>query len=301
MRTITFETYGDPSVLHLADADTPTPSPTQVRVAIRRIGINPFDIKLRSGALQQFHTIELPTVPGSEIAGVIDAIGTDVTDLTVGDTVFGWSDTGAYADYALATNVIRTPIAMTWERAASLPVAGEAALRALRMLDVQRGNTLLIHGVAGNVGTIAARIALARGITVVGTARQANHRMLREIGVTPENSGHGWVEAVKAAAPSGITAILDTTGGGFLPESIDLMRGPDRIVTLADPAAYPLGVRFAAGGPDDLTADVLDELSTLSASLVLPDPRIFELDDAAAAHAAIETGGFRGKTLLTTE
>lgn len=301
MRTITFDTYGDPSVLHQAVAETPDPEPGQVRVATRRIGVNPFDIKLRSGALAQFHPVDLPTVPGSEIAGVIDAIGTDVEDLAIGDTVFGWSDTGGYADYALATTVIRTPTAMTWERAASLPVAGEAALRALRTLDLQRGNTLLIHGVAGNVGTIAAQIAIARGITVVGTARPAHHQALREIGVTPESSGPGWVEAVKAAAPAGITAILDTAGAGFLPESIDLMRGPNHIVTLADPAAYPLGVTFAAGGPDDLTTDVLAELSTLSASLILPDPRIFSLDDAAAAHTALHAGGFRGKTILTTE
>lgn len=188
---------------------------------------------------------------------------------------------------------------MSWERAASLPVAGEAALRALRILGVASGETLLIHGVGGNVGTIAAQLAIATGATVLGTARPAQHPDLRAIGVVPIDRGPGWLSAIESVAPSGIDKILDAAGAGLLTESLELIGGEkSRVLTLADPAAFALGVTFAAGTAEDHTITVLEQLTAVSPRLRLPEPRVYPLEHAAEAQAAVATGGVRGKILL---
>jgi len=145
---------------------------------------------------------QLPAVLDVEIAGTVEGPGID--GLVVDDAVLGVADGGGYAEYALATTVAPKPAGLDWT-AAALPVAAETALRVLGLLEVARGDTVLIHGAAGAVGTVAVQIAVARGGAVIGTASEPNHDYLRELGATSVLYGGGLVDRVRALHRPGST------------------------------------------------------------------------------------------------
>ena len=161
MRAVVFDRFGGPEVLRVAETGIPHPGPGQVRVRVRAAGVNPLDGKIRSGALEAVFPTTLPAIPGLEVAGVVDALGEGVSTVAVGDAVLGWSDTGSYAEYALVSDFAAKPEGLSWESAVTLPVAVEAAERVLGMLGVAAGETVLIHGASGAVGTVAVQLATA--------------------------------------------------------------------------------------------------------------------------------------------
>ena len=254
MKAVIIDEFGGPEVLRVGDREMPEPDAGQVRVRVRAAGVNGVDAAIRSGDAQQIFPTKLPTVLGLEIAGVVDASGPNVDGLAVGDEVLGLADGGGYAEYALSTTVAPKPAELGWAEAAALPVAAETALRVLNMLEVARDDTVLIHGAAGGVGTVAVQLAVARGATVIGTASEPNHDYLCEIGATPVVYGEGLIDRVRAVAPDGIDAVFDAAGQGALPDSIELRSGTSRIVTIADPAAFRLGVTFSGEAAHDAGA-----------------------------------------------
>ncbi|MEU4745983.1 alcohol dehydrogenase catalytic domain-containing protein, partial [Actinosynnema sp. NPDC023658] len=189
MKAVVLSRFGGPEELRLGDVERPEPGPGQVRVRVRAAGVNPFDVKVRSGAMEAVFTTPLPTVLGSEVAGVVDAVGPGVTGTAVGDEVLGWADTGAYAEYVLTTTFAPKPAGLTWERAVSLPVAVETTDRVLGLLDVEPGGTLLVHGAAGGVGVVAVQLAVAAGLRVIGTAGPDNQERVAALGATPTTYG----------------------------------------------------------------------------------------------------------------
>ncbi|MFD9893515.1 NADP-dependent oxidoreductase [Amycolatopsis sp. NPDC059027] len=301
MKAITFDRFGGPEVLQLSEVDIPEPGQGQVRVKVHAAGVNPIDGKIRSGAMQAVFPTTLPSTPGLDVAGVVDAVGEGVTGLTVGQEVVGWADSGSYAEYALATVVAAKPAGLGWEDAATLPVAGETARRVLRVLEVGAGETLLIHGAAGAVGSLAAQLAVALGATVIGTASAANHDYLASLGATPVEYGDGLVDRVRALAPQGIDAVFDAAGRGALPDSITLRGGTGRIVTIADPAAQDLGIPFSGGGDDRSRAEDLAEVVERAArgELRVRIGTVYPLADAAEAQRASDGGHAPGKLVLT--
>ncbi|WAE76354.1 NADP-dependent oxidoreductase [Streptomonospora nanhaiensis] len=286
MRAVSFSDYGDPSVLTVVESEVPEPGPGQVRVAVRAAGVNPFDVKARSGLMAQGRPLPAPRVPGLEAAGVVDAVGEGVTGTAVGDAVAGWTaGGGGYAEYAVLSTFAAKPEALTWQEAAALPVAGEAAVRALRVLDPRRGETLLVNGASGSVGGIAVQLMVEVGITVIGTAGGANLDRVRALGALAIPYGEGLAQRVRALAPRGVDAVLDAAGHGALPDAIALRGGTDRIVTLADPAAFDLGVLFLSK-PEDQTAQTLETLLGAAAEgrITPPASRAMGLEEAAQAH-----------------
>ncbi|OKJ08276.1 NADP-dependent oxidoreductase [Kitasatospora sp. CB01950] len=305
-KAIAFAHYGDPDVLGPIDLDLPEPGPRQVRVAVRAVGVNPLDHKVRSGALDGFFPVVFPSVPGYEVAGTVEAVGAEVTGFAVGDEVFGAVMGGGYAEHALvdAELLARKPASLSWAEAAALPVAAETSERILGVLGVQPGETLLVHGAAGGVGTLLLQFARARGITVVGTASEANHAYLRELGAIPVAYGEGLAERVRAAAPGGVDRALDAAGkADEVPVSIELTGSADRVLTITSPmAAEQHGVRFTGGAEAEpyhprafAAALALHE----AGALVLPIHRVLPLADAAEAHRLSEHGHLRGKIVLT--
>lgn len=294
---IVYTEIGPAEVLHLAEVDQPQAGPGQVRLAVRAAGVNPIDWKIRSGA---FGAVSEPATPGIDVAGVVDQVGDDVTDLAVGDEVFGFAEGGSYAQYAVASAVVDKPPAMPWEVAAAVPVAAETSQRVLDLLEVAQGETLVIHGAAGSVGAITAQLAVARGATVIGTASEGNHDYLRSLGVTPTVYGDGIVERVRALAPDGVDAVFDAAGKGALPASIKLRGGTtDRIVTIADPAADEHGVTFSSGG-GDRSLEGLRQVAAryVDGAMDLPVRETHPLADAAEAHRSSEQGHGRGAIVL---
>lgn len=305
MKAIVFEDFGGPEVLHEAKVPLPEPGPRQARIRVRVASVNPMDFKVRAGLMRPNLPASLPAVPGVEAAGVIDAVGAEVTGFNVGDEVFGWTKGGAYGEYAIVTTFAAKPAALDWAQAAALPVAGETAERVLRQLGVAEGETLLIHGAAGAVGTIAVQLAVARGATVIGTAGEANQKYLESLGAVPTLYGPGLVERVRALAPQGIDAVFDVAGKGALPDSVTLRGDKSRIVTIADFAgAQELGLVFSSGGPESpRSPEFLADLARRAAEgrLKTAISASFPLDQAAEAHRQSEAGHSRGKLVLTVD
>lgn len=302
MEAIVYEEFGGPGVLHLERRDPPRPGPGQVRVAVRAAGVNPLDHKIRSGRMEGAFPTPLPATPGAEFAGVVLEAGEGVTEFSPGDEVLGWSATGSYATEALAeaASLARKPAGLSWEEAAALPVATDTASRVLDELALAEGETLLLHGAGGGVGSVAVQLAVARGATVIGTASPANHDYLRVLGAVPVAYGDGLVERVRELVPEGVDAVFDASGRGALPASIELRGGTtDRIVTIADGDAAELGVAFSSGGGGP-SADRLGANARLAETgeLRVEIAQVFPLADAASAHALSEGGHVRGKLVL---
>src|SRR4051794_26768128 len=179
MRAVQFAEYGGPEVLHVAEVEEPHAGPGQIRIAVRAAAVNPIDWKQRSGALREIMPLELPAIPGLDVAGVVDEVGDGVSDVTAGDEVFGFAIGAGTAEYAVLEHFARKPPELSWAEAAALPVSVETAGRTLAALGLEAGQTLLVNGAAGGVGLAAVQFALASGARVIGTASEANHEYLR--------------------------------------------------------------------------------------------------------------------------
>ena len=299
MRAAQFSRYGGPEVLDIVELPDPHPAPGQVRIRVHAAGISATDPKLRQGVLN--FGAELPQTTGRDVAGVVDEIGEGVTDVAVGDRVFGASDDGAgAAELALLTHRAPIPTSLGFVDAAGLPVALETATRALDQLKVAAGSTLLVNGAAGGIGSTVVQLAVARGARVIGTASTANHNYLRLLGAEPTTYGEGMAERVRALAPDGVDVTLDVAGSGVLPELIDLAGGPQNVVTLADFAgSKEHGVLFSNGFQGH-AFHALAEVGTLidAGRFWLPVERTYPLTDIAEAHRVSENGHVRGRLVL---
>ena len=303
MEAIVYEEFGGADVLrHETGVAVPEPGPGEVRVAVAAVGVNPVDHKRRRGWVEQFYPTTFPAVPGLEFAGTVDALGEGVTGVAVGDEVLGWTKTGAYAQYALADLFVPKPAGLSWEQAASLPVAGETAQRVLDLLGVREGETLLLHGAAGAVGSMAVQLAVAQGATVIGTASERNHAHLRSLGAVPVTYGEGLADRVRAAAPQGVDAVFDAAGHDTLPVSIELLGGEkERIVTIAAVDAEEHGIVFSglSAAPDVVRAGLTAQAGLVVAGrLRVSVAESFPLKEAARAQELSESGHVRGKLVL---
>ncbi|ANP55010.1 NADPH:quinone reductase-like Zn-dependent oxidoreductase [Streptomyces griseochromogenes] len=297
-KAITFSEYGAPEVLRLSEVTAPEPGPGQVRIRVRAASVNPLDMKIRSGLMAGTVPARFPVTPGLDAAGVVDAVG-EGADAAVGDEVLGSAVGGAYSEYALLDRPVTKPAALSWEVAASLVTVGRTAFRVLGQLGVQAGQTLLVHGAGGSVGTIAVQLAVARGITVIGTAGEHDIERVTALGATAVRYGDGWAERVRAAAPRGVDFVFDASGAGVLADSVVLTGDSAHVITIADMSAAQHGVRFSAGG-DDQDGESLPELVRLAAAgrLTLPILRTYPLAEAARAHTDLEARHHHGKAVL---
>lgn len=301
-RTVQFAEYGGPDVLTVVDTAPPTPGPGQVRLRVRAAGLNPIDWKIVAGFMRDVIPIDLPAGVGSDVAGIVDAVGPGVTEWVVGDEVLGRSATGAFAEYALAaaSELIGKPDGIGWEVAASLAGAGGTAHAVLEELGLKTGETLFIHAAAGGVGTFAVQLARARGVNVIGTASESNHDYLRSIGATPVRYGDGLLERVRAAAPHGVDAVLDASGRGEIPLSIELTGNPQRVLTLVAFDQADTGIQVHAGGAGASLSKALDDIVALitDGRLQVSITGAYPLEQAAAALDASRTGHATGKIVV---
>src|ERR1700683_5235779 len=211
LKAVRFSQFGGPEVLEIVELPDPHAGPGQVRIAVRAAGLNPSDGKKRQGLMDS----ELPQTIGYEAAGVVDELGEGVTDVAVGDRVFGLSaDGAAQAELAVLTYYAPIPPPLDFPGAAALPAAIETATRALDQLSVGDGRTLLINGASGSVGSAAVQLAVVRGARVIGTGSPAHHDYLRSLGAEPVAYGEGLGERVRALAPDGVDGARAVAGGG---------------------------------------------------------------------------------------
>lgn len=303
MRAIQYTEYGDVEVMKLVDdAEEPHPGAGEVRVAVKAAGVNQADWKIRSGMMGGGE-LDGPKIPGLEAAGVVDEVGEGVTDVAVGDAVFGSVSSGGAAELAVLSAYAAKPEAMSWEEASGLPVAVETTVRALDLLGVSEGDTLLIDGASGGVGQAAIQFARARGASVIGTASASNAELLESLGAKATTYGDGLPGRVAELAPEGVDYALDASGKGGLPDLIEITGSADNVVTIADfQASGDLGVRATSGG-DGRSWQALPLAAELfeKGDFTLAVQRTFPLEEIAEAHLVSQEGHARGKLVLLVD
>ncbi|APY90524.1 NADP-dependent oxidoreductase [Streptomyces alfalfae] len=295
MKRVGFGEYGGPDVLRLEEVEAPHAGPGRIRIAVRAAGVNPVDWRIREGQMLKAHPIELPAGVGLDAAGVVDEVGEGVEGVEAGDHVFG-EGIDTYAEFAVLTAWARMPEGLSFEEAAGYPSVVETALRVIREVGVRPGQTLLVSGASGGVGSAVLQIARERGITVIGTAGAANQEYLRGLGAMATTYGEGWVERVRRLGD--IDAALDLAGTGVLPELIALTGDPRKVISIADLGAPEHGVRFSgvAGSVPDALAEAADLIAR--GRLHIPVEQRYALADAAAAHIDSKAGHARGRRVV---
>ena len=301
--------FGGPEVLRIIDREVGSPGAGQVLVDVRAIGVNPFDYKVYSGS---FGTDEstLPLSLGSEASGVVTAVGPSATGpggpISVGDEVIVSGVKGAYAEELLvsADSVVPKPSDLTWEAAADLFAAAGTAFDVLAVTQVSAGDTVLVHGAAGGVGSIVVQLARARGAHVIGTARAINHDALRAYGAEPVEYGDGLLERVRALATEGVDAAIDTAGTDEAVDvSLELVPNKARIVTIvAFGRAEADGFLSVGGNAESGVRRRNARLELVKAAgagdFTVPIAKTFPLDEVAQAHQELQSQHPRGKFIL---
>ncbi|MDG9688647.1 NADP-dependent oxidoreductase [Streptomyces sp. DH17] len=300
MKAAAFHAFGGPEVLELMDVAAPEAGPGEVRVRVKAAGSQPSDCAVRSGWNPPGFTVTFPHITGGDFAGVVDQVGEGVTDFSVGDEVLGYRTQLTYAEYVVtpADQIVTKPAALSWEVAGSLSASGQTAHTAIEILRIGEGETVLINGAAGGVGTIAVQLAVLRGAKVIATAREENHAYLRELGAIPVTYGEGLIDRVREAAPEGVHAALDAASVEGLRVAAELVKDRDRVGTIFAFDAYQeLGVRWIGS---QRSAERLADLAALVADgkVKVHVRKTFPLAQAADAHRELETGHGRGKVVL---
>ena len=298
MRAVQFAEYGGPEVLQVVEIEEPHAGPGQVRIAVRAAGVNGIDWKIRSGFMAGQIKLALPAGTGKDASGVVDEVGEGVTGVAVGDAVFG-SGPATFAEYAVLSSWAAKPADLSFAEAAGFPVPAETAIRILDQVGVQPGQTLLVSGATGGVGSAVVQIARQRGITVVGTASARNQDYLRSLGATATTYGGGLVERVRALAPDGVDAALDIAGSGVIKELIELTGDPSTVLSIADFSAPELGAQVSSSASNPAAAFAEAARLFDEGALRLPVEKTFPLDEAAQAQAVSAAGHTVGRLVVT--
>ena len=306
MRAVRFHRHGEPlDVLELDDLAVPTPSPNNIRVRVAACGVTPADSALCRGLFGG----DLPQGVGLEVSGTVDAVGEDVSDVSVGDLVFGVPDFAGHpsagiADFAILAHWAGVPDGLDLMQAAALPMAVETASRSLDVLGVAADQTVLVNGAGTTVGFAAVQIALIRGARVIATSGDTFADRLRDLGATVTPYGGGLVNRVRGIADGAVDLVLDTApAGGALPDLVKIVDDdPRRVVTISDfEAADKLGVR-TTGREQNMPHryDVFDEFAKRAAAgkLSVPVAETFAMDDWRKAFEVSLSGRARGKLLI---
>jgi NADPH:quinone reductase-like Zn-dependent oxidoreductase len=306
MRTVRFQKYGEPAeVLSLEHVPIPAPLDHRIRVRVYACGVNPADWALCKGLFPGL----MPRGIGLEVSGTVDAVGGGVTDVAVGDDVFGTPDwakctSAGAADYAVMDHWSRVPAGLSLVQAAALPMAVTTADVHLRCLGIEAGETLLVNGAGTTVGFAAAQMGLIRGVRVIATSGHANAGRLRALGAEVTSYGDGLVERVLDIARRPVDWVLDTApASGVLPALVQIAGGePRRVLTISDFAAAPaLGVRHTFGEKGaQIRYDVWDDYAARAAAgtFSIPIARMYALNDWRAAFEVSQSGHARGKLVL---
>jgi NADPH:quinone reductase-like Zn-dependent oxidoreductase len=304
-RAVRFDQYGDVDVLNVVDVERPTPGPDQVLVRVKAAGINPGEASIRKGLLHDLWPATFPSGEGSDLAGVVEEVGPGVEQFAGGDEVIGWTDErGSQAELVVVPveHLVAKPAGVSWEAGGALFVAGVTAWAAVRAVGVSSGDTVVVSGAAGGVGSIAVQLAEDAGAAkVIGLAGEHHHAWLREHGVIPVTYGDGVAERIREAANGAVDAFVDTYGDGYVQLAVEeLGVAPDHVDTIIDwDAARKYGAKTEASLAGS-SPEVLAELAGLidAGKLEIPIADVYPLDQVRDAYTELERRHTLGKIVL---
>ncbi|WP_328458967.1 MULTISPECIES: NADP-dependent oxidoreductase [unclassified Amycolatopsis] len=303
MKAVRFHEYGGVDVLRVEDVTRPVPGPGQVLVEVRAAGIQPGEAMIREGARHERWPAVFPSGQGSDLAGVVVETGPEVRGVAVGDEVLGFThERASHAEFAVVDDVRLTPrpAGLPWDVAGSLYVAGTTAYATVFAVDPAPGDTVVVSGAAGGVGSLAVQLARRTGATVIGLASEPNHAWLTGHGVVPVGYGDGVADRIRQASGGQVDAFIDTVGDGYVALAVELGVRPERIDTIRDwRAAVGIGARTAGEGAA-ACAVVLGELARLAArgQLEVPIARTYPLARVRDAFRDLDRGHTHGKIVL---
>lgn len=305
MKAVFYEKYGEPDVLQYGERPDPKVGPDSVLVDVRASSVNPVDWKITAGYLDAALPTYFPVIPGWDVAGVVVEPGPSVTEFQAGDEVIGYvrTDTvglGTFAERVAAPvrALARKPRNVSWAEAATIPLVGLTAYQSLKAVGVTEGETVLVHNGAGGVGTYAIQIATAWGARVLATASEKNHDFLRTLGAEPLTYGEGLSERIAEATPEGLDAVVDFVGGDDWVASLEHLKTPERVASVADAEVKEKGGRYIFVRPNP--ADLLALTELVEAGSVKPVlAETFPLERAADAFRNSIEGHVRGKIAIT--
>jgi NADPH:quinone reductase-like Zn-dependent oxidoreductase len=281
-RAVRFNNYGGLEVLQVVEVDRPTPGPGRVLVRVKAAGINPGEASIRKGLFAERWPATFPSGQGSDLAGIVEEVGPGVANFAVGDEVIGFTnDRASQAEFVLVEsgNLVPRPRNVSWEQAGALFVAGTTAYAAVRSVGLSAGETVVVSGAAGGVGSIAVQLASNAGAKVIGLASDANRKWLADHGIIPVTYGDGVEDRIRAASSHKVDAFIDTFGGGYVEMALQLGVAANRIDTIIDfAAAAKYGVK-TEGSYEAANAEVLGQLSRLIAAgrLEIPIAKVYPL------------------------
>jgi NADPH:quinone reductase-like Zn-dependent oxidoreductase len=302
-KAVQFESYGESDVLQVVEVDLPEPAAGEVRVAVVAAGINPGEAAIRRGYMDDTFPAHFPEGQGSDFAGVVDAVGDGVDSVDVGDPVIGFSDDrNSQAEFVVvpADRVISKPDSLSWDEAGALYVAGTTAAACVFTVGVKPGDTVVVAGAAGGVGTVTAQIAQHAGARVIATVSEDNEGFFHELDIETVRYGDGMVERIRQLAPDGVSAFIDAHGHGNVAAAVELGVPLERINTIIDwDAAEQFGVKAKGMSTVD-PREVLTELAARMArgEISLPVYARFPLAEVRAAYDRLAQGHGLGKIVL---
>ena len=302
---VQYDHFGLIDVLNIVELPKPSPKTGEVLVKVKAAGINPGEASIREGKLQKQFPSTFPSGQGTDFAGVVETIGDGVNSFKAGDEVIGFSNNrNSQAEYVVvkADQLTPKPSKVTWEQAGGLFVAGSTAYAAVRAVNLKSGDTVVVAGAAGGVGSLAVQIAKNNGVKVIGIASEHNFEWLKKHGITPVSYNGNIEENLKSALNGQKpAAFIDLSGKGYVELAVKLGIPADKINTIIDFAAVGKYKVKSEGSAAASTAEVLGELAQMinDGDLELPVAKTYPLSQVKDAYTELEKRHTHGKIVLT--
>ena len=307
MKAIRVHEFGGPEVLKYEEAPRPEPAPDEVLIKVYASGVNPVDWKMRAGLAESLFPINLPFIPGWDVSGEIEQVGSDILIFKKGDEVYGRPDVtrdGTYAEFVAvkADQINFKPKSIDHDKAAAVPLAGLTAWQGLfNYGKLEEGQKVLIHAASGGVGSFAVQLAKWKGARVIGTASEENIDFLFDLGA---DGAIDYKNQKFEDKITGVDLVLDLVGGDIQKRSLKVIKKGGRLITTVQPRyqeeAKAKGIHIEAFLTKSLPEELQQLADLIDSGKIKPIvSQKFALKDAAAAQIEIEKGHTRGKIVLT--
>jgi len=303
MKAIHYTAFGNSSVLQLVQVNIPTFADDEILVKVIATTVNPFDIKIRIGSMQKTMPVQLPYVPGSDVSGIVEAVGKNVKRIQPGDRVFATGSGGTYAEYTVLkeNRVALIPANISANEAAALAVPLTTSNTLLiETGHVQAGQRILVHGAAGAVGSVLVQMAKALGCYVIGTASGKGVDQIKALGINEaiDYKTQDFTKLVK-----NVDLVADLVGGETQVKSYELLKKGGKLLSIVMPPSSEMAEKYGVEAKFIVSTPTLEKLEfgvkmVETGKIKAYIAKTMKLEQAAEAQDMISNGGINGKIVL---